>query len=185
MTRALCIPLPRGKELILKARVNCREMIWIEGISAKVPDGFVVFLDYDCAPIQSVVEDVERLQDYFELGPAYIFQTWSRGFHVIVPEVYTLDQVYKILSASNADPSHANAYKYNPFRTWVLRVGLKGEKQPPQYLAMLVSPYANNLKSLGHLNHLAFRGVPEDDLLREPHNGHDGVISSYYRTKHW
>jgi len=41
------------------------------------------------------------------------------------------------------------------------------------------------LKSLGHLQFLASRGVPDDDLVWEPNDGYTGVILNQYLTARW
>jgi len=183
--RTLCIPLPGNRKLFLRIFIRRRDPVWVTGISAKTPEGYVVFLDYDCSPPEAVFDDVERLQEFFQLGPAYVFQTWARGFHVIIPEVYPLHRVFEIISESNCDPMFAQGYRLNPYRTWVLRCDSKGEKGPPVFIRTIRSPYVSNVKSLGHLQYLASRGVPEDDLIWEPNDGYSGVIIDRYLTKRW
>jgi len=186
MSKAICLPLPFGHEVLFRfPRIQRREAVWVEGISARTPDGYVVFLDYDCASPSYVFEDVERLQEEFALGNGYIFQTWKRGFHAIIPEIHPLGETFEILHASNADPSHATSYRYNLFRTWVLRSGPKGAKGSPVFVKTVFSRFIDNLKSLGHLEYLAARGVPPEDLLWDPNNGVSGVIRNFYQTKRW
>jgi len=145
----------------------------------------VIFLDYDGCPYNLAADHINHVQAKHRLGRAYIFQTRRRGYHAIIPEKFPLAQAYQISLDSGSDTSHADAYKKNNHRCWVLRSGPKGNRPAPRYVGYLEGVTISNVKSLGHLEYLLYAGVPREDIVWEPNDGYHGWRVHWYRTKHY
>jgi hypothetical protein len=113
---------------------------------------FVIFLDYDNADFETLVEDIlAPLQDVFDLGNFYVFETGDMSYHCVCIDALTPKEVYQIIGAAGCEKAFRNSFFINEYRTWVLRKAEKGKRPEPKYLARVESRHeGQNPQSLGH-----------------------------------
>jgi hypothetical protein len=140
----------------------------------------VTFLDYDYVNDTRLAEELRFLQQEFQVGNFYVFQTRRTGRHAICLDALTARDQKQIVDFSNCDPAFKRAPMINEFRCWVLRVDDKGKRPAPKYLYMVASPFeGTNPQSLGHSHYLLKFGLKID--LKNP-IGEDGIYTEDYNT---
>jgi hypothetical protein len=141
----------------------------------------VLFLDYDSQISDSrLIEELQWLQTMFKIGNFIVFKSSEYGRHATCLDVLTSNEVLEIVRVSNCDETFKTAPIINPFRSWVLRYCRKGNKESPNYLYTVESPYeGENLQSLGHAIFLMKNyGVKVE--LQQPFGTEDVEIQTYY-----
>lgn len=109
-----------------------------KGFSSKTEDGYHILLgDYDNTDKSVVLEDVEFLQRELGLPPAYLFQTKEDGFHVIFLSKHTVGEIYELMKNLHIDPNFHDSPRRTKYRSWVLRIGIKGKRKRPKFLGIL------------------------------------------------
>ena len=117
---------------------------------------FVIFLDFDNVDFKTLVEDIlPPLQDVFEIGNFYVFETGYMSYQCICIDALTPKEVYQIIDSAGCEKAFRNSFFINEYRTWILRNVEKGDRPPPKYIARVESPHeAQNPQSLGHAIYL-------------------------------
>lgn len=80
---------------------------------------------------------------------------------------------------SSCDALFKKAPRINEYRTWVLRIGKKGNRPPPKYLYTIKSKFeGTNLQSRAHATYLSARyGLPIN--LTKPIGGEELETQEY------
>lgn len=87
----------------------------------------------------------------------------------------------EIIDFSSCDAMFKKAPSINEYRTWVLRFGNKGKREPPHYLRTIESPYeGKNLQSCAHAKYLLNFGVKVE--LKRPFGGELLEVQEYNTT---
>lgn len=154
------------------------------GIGNRCEDGqYVLFLDYDKTPLDWITEELRLLQEWFELGTAYLFRT-KNGHHVIFLEKFSLSEIVEMLGCVSIDRNYKEVPLHYARKIWVLRQTQKtGEKI--EYLGCLPNPKVDPKRdrSRPHAVYLCEQaGVPTRDL--DGNNSFDDkndLIIGYYK----
>jgi hypothetical protein len=143
---------------------------------------FVIFLDHDNVKFKTLVEDIlAPLQDTFEIGNFYVFQTRDMSYHCVCIDALTPKEVYQIIGAAGCEKAFRKSYFINEYRTWVLRNVEKGDRPPPKYVCKVESCYeGQNPQSLGHSLYLKDNFGIEVDLKNPV--GEPRTIEEDYHT---
>lgn len=72
---------------------------------------YIVFLDYDKIPFWEVKENIQKIQEKYDLGTAYIFKT-TNGFHAYILNAVTKKELLNILFDAKEDNKHSFAIFY-------------------------------------------------------------------------
>lgn len=83
---------------------------------------YVLFLDYDCLPLEWVQDEIEVLQQEFSgvLGNAYFFKT-KNGFHIIFLEKHFLGSIKDFMDMTSCDKNYKEVPMHYARKIWVLR----------------------------------------------------------------
>jgi hypothetical protein len=154
-----------------------------KGMSARIPHttNFVTFLDYDNIQDERLDDELVFLQELYRLGDFHVFKTSDFGRHVICVDAMPLREALDIVYASTCDEMFKRGIRINEYRTWILRNWEKGERERPQYLRTIESPYnGQRLQSQAHAGFLtAFFGAKV--RLVNP-DGNDELEINEYNT---
>ena len=168
---------------LLKAQSKKKLDVRTSGASSRIPTTslHVTFLDYDDIVDDRLVEELRFLQEEFEIGDFYVFETRTEGRHAICLDALRFKDVLEIVRFSNCDLMFKRGPMMNEFRTWVLRYSKKGKREAPKYLYKVQSRYeGKNLQSRSHANHLKINfGVNVD--LQKPY-GPEKVEIQFFKT---
>lgn len=180
--------------ILLKLQVYKKLDIRTKGIESRIPKTslHVVFLDYDnivagnyaCETIEDaekrLIEELRFLQEEFQIGNFYVFETREGGRHAICLDALTFRDVKDIVDFSSCDLKFKSAPRINEYRCWVLRFSAKGKRAPPKYLYTVESPYeGKNPQSLGHAKYLLNFGLKIE--LKNP-IGQEEINTQEYST---
>ena len=148
---------------ISKYNVFIKFQIWkvptlrAKGLSSLVPHTTLhcIFLDYDNILDVRLKEELSCIQNEFEIGNFYVFETRYNGRHAVCIDALRLRDVKEIVDASNCDRAFKKSPAINEYRCWVLRRGKKGNRAEPRYIYKVESPFdGQNPQSLAHANYL-------------------------------
>jgi hypothetical protein len=175
--------------LLLKAQLYERLGIRTKGVESRIPKTALhtCFLDYDNIvgefsedPEQRLKEELQFLQEEFQLGNFYVFETRDNGRHAVCLDALTFRNVKDVVDFSSCDLKFKSAPRINEYRCWVLRFDKKGKRGAPKYLYTVESPYeGKNLQSLGHAKYLLNFGLKVD--LKNPY-GTEEINTQEYST---
>lgn len=121
------------------------------GWTSKCHDGkHIIFMDYDEFPFEEVLDELRDIQKEYDLSDIYIFQMdRENSFHAICLDKFGARPAMKLLGSTNTD----RAFQLSPTafknREWVLRLGGKGKRGPPEFLCLLKGK-GKREKSLAH-----------------------------------
>jgi len=106
-------------------------------------------------------QELVYLQELYKLGDFHVFKTNEFGRHVICADRLPLVEALNVVYGSTCDMMFKRGIRINEYRTWILRGWEKGERERPQYLSTIESPYnGQRLQSQAHAMFLeAFYGV--------------------------
>lgn len=168
---------------LLKAQTKIKLDVRPKGISSRIATTslHVTFLDYDDIVDERLVEELKFLQEEFEIGNFYVFETRNKGRHAICLDALRFKDVLEIVRFSNCDLMFKKGPAMNEFRTWVLRDSKKGKRAAPKYRYTVHSRHeGKNLQSKGHANHLLITfGVKIN--LQKPYGPNKAEIQ-FYKT---
>lgn len=135
---------------------------WVTGYTSRTQNNqHVLFFDFDDINLDVLKEEIKFLQKKYKLSDFYIWEMdRPNAYHAVCLDTFCLQDAYEILSRSGADQSFINAPRNLPFREWTLRIGKKGNRNPPKYLCLVHGNKYLHLRSLGHANFLKKLGVP-------------------------
>jgi len=152
------------------------------GFSSRVPKTslHVICLDYDNVTDDRLKEELRFLQEEFELGNFYIFETKFDGRHALCIDALRFKDVWDVIGFSSCDWMFKRAPRINEYRCWVLRYAKKGDRDAPKYLYTVESPHeGKNLQSRGHAKYLLKFGLKID--LKKPY-GTEEIETQDYNT---
>lgn len=168
---------------LLKAQSKKKLDVRTRGVSSRIPTTslHVTFLDYDDIVDERLKDELEFLQEEFEIGNFYVLETRTKGRHAICLDALRFKDVLEIVRFSNCDLMFKRGPIMNEFRTWVLRDSKKGDRDAPKYLYTVQSKYeGQNLQSIGHANFLSLKfGLNVE--LQKPY-GPENVEVQFYKT---
>lgn len=190
----------RGKRYIIELlNVEIRDdpATWTWGMESRVPGTnlHVLFIDYDTIREDVLENEVRFLQQEFELGNFYLFQTEDKGvredgepwgnYHAICLDMFTLRDRYQILLTTSTEWAFKNAPKIYPEKAWVLRYAEKGERKKPDFLKVIESPFEGKndfFQSSPHAKFIdAWYETDIDRTLVNP-KGSGTIRLNYYNT---
>jgi hypothetical protein len=153
----------RNHNLFVKVQFWKKLTIRTEGIESRVKRTpfHCIFLDYDNITFETLIEDeLKPLQEWFDIGNFYVFQTGDLSYHCICIDALTAKETHTIVNASGCDQAFKKAVLINEHRNWVLRFTEKGYKLPPKYICKVESGYEGmNPQSVGHAIYLKKFGI--------------------------
>jgi hypothetical protein len=173
--------------ILLKVQVYKKLDIRTAGMESRIPKTalHIIPLDYDNIvgefsedPEQRLREELQFLQQEFEIGNFYVFGTSDNGRHAVCLDALTFRQVKDIVDFSSCDLKFKSAPRINEYRCWVLRFASKGKRGAPKYLYTVESPFeGKNLQSLGHAKYLLNFGLKVD--LKNPYGSEEINVQEY------
>ena len=155
-----------------------------EGVSSRIPDTtlHVIFLDYDNIVDERLIEELRFLQEEFEIGNFYVFETSDKGRHAVCIDALRFKDVLEIVRFSSCDLMFKMAARINEFRCSVLRFEKKGNRDAPKFRYTVESPHeGKNLQSRGHAKYLLKFGITVD--LKNPFGPEEIEIQAYNTGK--
>lgn len=103
----------------------------------------VIFIDYDCILLPLVKEELRYIMDKYKLSPFYIFKTHEEidekskmpfGNYICISITKkTFKEVGQILDELHCDRSYRAVPREYKYKTYVLRLGKKFDKDPPKF----------------------------------------------------
>ena len=175
--------------LLLKAQLYKKLSLRTKGVESRIPKTalHVVFLDFDNIvgensddPEKRLTEELQFLQDEFQIGNFHVFETRDNGRHAVCLDALTFRMVKDIVDFTTCDLKFKSAPRINEYRCWVLRFANKGKRGAPKYLYTVESPFeGKNLQSLGHAKYLLNFGLKVD--LKNP-CGSEEINTQEYST---
>lgn len=170
------------KEWLFYFRVQPKREVLHYGVGNRCHDGrYVLFLDYDHTPLSWIREEITLLQEYYNVGPCYLFKT-KHGIHVISLEKFHLRELISIMGATSIDQNYLTVPLMGGAKIWILR---QSEKKG-ETITYLGKQHADTIlpreHSRAHAEYLGrFCGVPKRDLPRENLDNGKDLILGYYR----
>lgn len=138
----------------------------------------VIFLDFDNILDERLTEELRYLQEEFELGNFYVFETRATGRHAVCIDALRFKDVKEVVDFSSCDTMFKKGPRINEHRCWVLRLTSKGNRKPPKYMYTVKSPHeGKNLQSIGHAKFLEKFGLKID--LKNPYGTEEIEIQDY------
>jgi len=107
--------------IYFKIGLKKREGTRVIGVTNKVGNNYVLFLDYEIDDIMMITDGIKALQKKHRLSTAYLFKT-RRGFHVIIPDLLTYNELTNILSQATIEYAYLDVPRNNKKKVWVLRL---------------------------------------------------------------
>lgn len=125
----------KKKVLIFSFSIIDKKIVWTRGSSNRTKDNKRIFyIDYDNLKKSYVKEELVLLQEQYDLGNVYIFESSKKGFHAISFSKFSLKEFVDILENSSCDYAFKNMPHYLKFtKYWVLRNFSKGKKTRPKF----------------------------------------------------
>jgi hypothetical protein len=166
--------------LLLKLQLMKKLDVRTSGASSRVSNTslHVVFLDYDNIEDERLKEELEFLQNEFELGNFYVLETRNVGRHAVCIDALRFKDVKQIVDFTSCDSMFKKAPMINEYRCWVLRYEKKGNRDAPKFLYTVESEHeGKNLQSKAHANYLLKFGIPLN--LKNPYGTNDLEIQDY------
>jgi hypothetical protein len=154
-----------------------------KGMSARIPHTttYTTFLDYDNIQDERLDDESVYLQELHHLGDFHVFKTSDFGRHVVCIDVLSLREELDVVYASTCDHMFKRGVRINEYRTWILRNWEKGERERPQYLRTIGSPYnGQRLQSQAHGEFLQAFYVAKVRLVNP--DGNDEIEIQSYHT---
>mgnify|MGYP001550208708 CR=1 FL=1 len=154
----------------------------VDAVTNRCIDGkYIVFLDYDNRELEWVVDEVEYLQEMYDLSTAYIFNSSKNSYHVITFDKLCYTEYLQLLNESSVDPH----YRKIPFtfgkRVWTLRNSAKNGQKPIPIISLRRDGSA--IQSQAHKDF--FTNIyPKADFydlsLSDGYGGEDSIIYAKY-----
>lgn len=175
--------------LMLKVQVYKKLDIDTKGTESRLVGSALhcIYLDYDnITGVNADPEEAERrlkeelqfLQEEFQIGNFYIFETRDKGRHAVCIDALRFRDVKDVVDFSSCDIKFKNAPRINEYRCWVLRFDTKGNRPPPKYLYSVNSEYEGmNLQSIGHAKFLEKFGLKIE--LKNPFGSEEIGVQEY------
>ena len=145
---------------------------YVAGITNRCKDGgYCLFIDYDDVPADWVTDELEWLQEFYQLGDVHLFKT-GHGYHAICTQKFRLSELIRILRSTSTDAAYVSVPMRRARKMWTLRISRK---------AGAVPTYLRTLKG--------FRGCeeskPHNDVLRKLYNLNLPVEREDAEKKFW
>jgi len=151
-----------------------------KGFSSKTEDNqHILLLDFDNTDISVVKEDIKFLQLEEGLPPAYIFCTKEQGYHVIFLSKHSPREIMDLMKHTHIDANFYDSPLRTKYRSWVLRIGGKGNRGRPKFLGILdikKKPISDFPISLAHKELLS-------KLYNIKHPNYGKLEDSYHKIK--
>ena len=115
-----------------------KKPIICKGFSSKTEDNqHILCLDFDNTDISVVKDDVKFLQGDRGLPQAYVFKTKENGYHVIFLSKHFPREIMDLMKYTHIDANFYDSPLRTKFRSWVLRIGGKGNRGRPKFVEIL------------------------------------------------
>lgn len=82
----------------------------------------VLYLDYDQLPLQIIINEIKSIQEMYDIGNIYIFESSLKKYHAVSLDKINIKEYYRIMQWLNVDPNHAKGPYYNNMNSFVLRM---------------------------------------------------------------
>jgi len=147
--------------------------------------------DYDNVNKNIVLEDIEYLQNKYNLPPFYLFTTKEetilgekRGnYHLVNLAIHNYEDIRDIIKEIRGDEKYKTMNIRSPYRSWILRLSGKGKRGRPRFLGIIGEKVNLSVKiSLAHLDLLnKLYKIPKIEYLKN--DGGKIVKMQIYETK--
>lgn len=108
------------------ASFSIKRYIEAEGTYSLCSDGkHIIYLDYDNLDIRAVDLEIKNLQDDFNLGTFYIFQSSENSYHAVCLDKVRSKEYEQIIAATNCDLDFKRYNRFNRMASRVLRFSKK------------------------------------------------------------
>lgn len=105
------------------------------GYTNRTPDNqYVLFLDYDNYELEWLGQEIQSLSSAWGLNHFLVFQSSEKGYHLVCLQKLKSQEFMAILKDSDCDTAFRNVPRYSSYRSWVLRIGNKGDTPAPKYI---------------------------------------------------
>ena len=127
-----------------------RNSEYVEGYTNRCKDGkYVIFLDYDRVPIEWIMEEIKQLQEIYEIGDFYIFQSSKESYHAVCLDKVALTEYLSILHNSSVDTDYVDVPLYFGRKIWSLRLTDKN-KNPIRFVGKAKGKFSELNQSSAH-----------------------------------
>jgi len=110
----------------------------IVGITNRTKDGlYTVFIDYDGLEINLIIEELDRIQQDFNLSHFYLFRSSKKGIHAVCFDKLPMRKFIEVLNNSSADYNFIQVPLKYGSKQWNLRISEKEQK--PEYIGVKFS----------------------------------------------
>lgn len=115
----------------------------VVGLTSRTKDNKeILCLDYDLVDKRVVLMDIMMLKGLIKPTLVFLFTTYEQedeigivgNYHVLILDKYYFREVQKIMSLTHADEIHRKLANKSRYRTYVIRISKKGERDIPKLL---------------------------------------------------
>lgn len=135
---------------------------WSSRVVDKDRTSQILFLDYDNMLYRLMREELLQLIDCYDLPPFYIFTSIEKkdkngevygNYLAINLSKHSFRKIVEMQNDTSCDEAYKNIAHLYRFKTWCLRLGVKGEKRQPKFKEIIgdVSQEYEHDVSKGHL----------------------------------
>lgn len=169
-----------NKTLIFNISIINRRLVWTRGSSNRTIDNKRIFyIDYDNLKESYVKEELLLLQEQYNLGKIYVFESSESSFHAVSFCKLSLNEFVDILENSSCDYAFKNMPHYLKFsKYWVLRQFSKGNKKRPKFKYCLKAK-TNKKQSSAHHKYFKILYPKANIEIEKPDGLKDVVIIDY------
>lgn len=143
-----------NKTFTLSSLISNRINTEVLGYGSRTKSGrHVLFFDYDSnkgLTLEEISNELNYLQDKYKLSEFYFFKCSEGSYHIVCLDSFSLFEAWTIIKESSCDYAFKNAVKFYQGRQWILRIGTKGERNPPKFIGYLKSKYDEHIISNAH-----------------------------------
>jgi len=154
----------------------------------------VLFLDFDETEKWMVENDVRLLQQKYDLPPFYLFTTHeeeskisgelSGNYHTICLAKFPVSKIVEMQEQTHCDFAYKRMFANSRYKSWVLRVTEKGDREPPKYLG-IIGEKVNSDKEISSAHLKVLKALYDlDDIEYKNEDGLYYITKTTYKTAH-
>lgn len=135
---------------IFKFAIVNEQTIHAVGVSNKCEDAkYVLFLDYDTTPLETIRTECEGLQNDYQLSSFYIFESSPNNYHAVCFDKFTKQNLITIMKQTSIDTAYIKVSQ-NRNNGWALRLTPKNKKDIKHHHTIR-SPFSKHEESQAHI----------------------------------
>lgn len=153
----------------------------------------VFFCDYDNILYRIVQDELRYLMEQYDMPPFYVFTTFEErdcngelygNYLVICLKKNTFKQVIDIQKELHCDQAYKQIPLIYRFKTWVLRLGNKGKKEPPKFKEVIGDLLKNYNQEVSNAHLLLLKKLYPEIIHPRYKNKDKHKIDKLYTTEY-